>query len=190
MSKYCPFCGKDLREGAKFCRYCGKKIQDENVPQQTQMQSTATSPPPQQYSQPATTQPPTAPMQSKKPKKGLIIGLVAVVVVVIVLLLVFVYFFGGIIPGGNESNFHGTWESSSGFSTVELTFYKNKTYEFSSGFITETGTWKLNNDKLIIDSDMIGPGFVSANYEYEFTDDGNTLKLDYLNVPMYTFTKK
>ena len=28
MSKYCPFCGEELKDEAKFCKSCGKSLED------------------------------------------------------------------------------------------------------------------------------------------------------------------
>jgi uncharacterized membrane protein YvbJ len=28
MSKFCPFCGEELVDGAKFCKSCGKSLED------------------------------------------------------------------------------------------------------------------------------------------------------------------
>ena len=186
MTNNCPSCGKELKEGAKFCQYCGNKIQAQTVPP---------SPPPQQYQQPPTPQPAPAPMQPKKSKTGLIIGIVAVVVVVVVLLVVMLMFFsGGLNLGGDEGHFNGTWEQTLGTepytTTIQLVFNSDKTYEFKSGFITETGTWNIKNSKLVIESDMVGAGFISGEYDYEFSDNQNTLTLSYIGIDVYTFTKQ
>ena len=156
------------------------------IPQQTQP-----IPPAQQhYQQPPTPQPTSAPMQQKKSNKGLIIGIVAAVVVIVVVLIVVMMFFGGVITGGDEAKFYGDWEYDSGLSTVDFSFHKNKTYEFSSGFITETGTWEVKNSKLVIESDMIGPGFMSGNYDYEFSNNDNTVTLSFIGIEVYELTKK
>lgn len=222
MSKYCQFCGKELKKTAKFCQHCGNKIQIEKktpkatkdtskspspstqepsptpktpepeTPQPVTPQPTQPIPPAQQhYQQPPTHQPTSAPMQQKKSNKGLIIGIVAAVVVIVVVLIVVMMFLGGTIMGGDEAKFYGDWEYDvMGLSTADFTFHKNNTYEFSSGFIVETGTWEVKNSKLVIESDMIGPGFMSGNYEYEFSNNDNTVTLSYIGIDVYTLTKK
>jgi hypothetical protein len=224
MSKYCQFCGKELKKTAKFCQHCGNKIQiDKKTPKATKSppksngQSTQqTSPTPktpepaapqpvtpqqtqpippahQHYQQPPVHQPTSAPMQQKKSNKNLIIGIVVAVVAIVVVLIVVMMFFGGTIMGGDEAKFYGDWEYDVlGLSTADFSFYKNNTYKFisSSGYITETGTWEVKNNKLVIESDMIGPGFMSGNYEYEFSNNDNTLVLSYIGIDVYTLTKK
>jgi len=210
MSKYCQFCGKELKKGAKFCQHCGNKIQiEKQKPKATKAQAKSTSQTTQQPSptpepvapqpvtpqpvtpQPATQQPGAAPMQPKKSKTGLIIAIVAIVAVVVVLLIViFLFLDGGGILGGDEAKFYGDWEYDSGFSIVDFTFHKNNTYEFSAGFIVETGTWEIKNSKLVIESDMIGPGFMSGNYEYEFSNNDNTVTLSFIGIEVYELTKK
>jgi hypothetical protein len=229
MSKYCQFCGNELKKTAKFCPHCGNKVQIEKktskatkaptkstskskqktsptpktsepatpppvTPQPATPQPTQPIPPAQQhYQQQTTPQPTSAPIQQKKSNKGLIIGIVVAVVAILVVLIVVMMFFGGTIMGGDEAKFYGDWEYEVlGFSTSEFTFYKNNTYEFtsSSGFLVETGSWEVKDNKLVIESDMIGPGFMSANYDYEFSNNDNTVILTYLGFDMYTLTKK
>ena len=214
MSKYCPFCGIELKKGAKFCQNCGNKIQvEKKTTEFTQAPLKSSSSSAQQPSptpttpepvtpqpvtpqpitpQPVTQQPGAAPMQPKKTKTGLIIGIVAIVAVVVVLLIVILLFVGGGgIFGGDEAKFCGDWEYDfGGYSTVDFTFHKNNTYKFTSGYIIETGTWEVKNSKLVIESDMIGPGFMSGNYNYEFSNNDNTVVLSYLGIDVYTLTKK
>jgi len=198
MVKYCTFCGKEIKEGAKFCQQCGKKLKPEatekteiNKPIQ-QTQSPATPQPSQQTPPQMTPQPTSTPMQPKKSKKGLIIGLVAVVAVVVVLLIVVLILFGGGITGGNESDFYGTWESNvAGIWTYEMVFNSDKTLEYGlSGYTAEIGTWSVNNEKLVFTINMIGSEFSSGEYNYEFSDGGNTLTLKIGNVDNWVFTKK
>ena len=203
MSKYCPFCGKELKKGAKFCQNCGNKIQvEKKTTEATQAPSKSPSSSAQQPSPtPITPEPVTpqavtqqlgaAPMQPKKTKTSLIIAIVAIVAVVVVLLIVILLFVDGGILGGDEAKFCGDWEYDfGGYSTVDFTFHKNNTYEFTSGYIIETGTWEVKNSKLVIESDMIGPGFMSGNYDYEFSNNDNTVVLSFLGIDVYTLTKK
>jgi hypothetical protein len=132
-------------------------------------------------------------MQPKKSKTGLIIAIIAVVAVVVVLLVVvFLFLGGGGLISGNESDFYGTWESTvGGIWTYEMVFNSDKTLEYGlEGYSTKIGTWKVENNKLVLNIDIIGSEFSTGEYDYEFSNGGNTLKIKVGGIDNWVFTKK
>ena len=179
MSKYCPSCGTEVKEGYKFCLSCGVQLKDASAqppPVQTQ------APPPQEAGQPQT----YVPMQPKKTNMKFIGMLIAIIVIIIVVVAVVLLFLGG--GGATDSRFVGEWEQFSDYTTV--------TWEFKSGgdlniMSIKMGSWSVSGDKLCITpSSEWGGSTAQVCYNFEFSNDGNTMTLSLAGVEYTTLTKK
>ena len=175
MSKYCPSCGAEVKQGYKFCLSCGAQLKEASAqppPGQTQV------PPPQDLNQPQA----YVPMQPKKTNMKLIGMLVAIIVIIIVVVAIVLIFLGG---GATDSRFVGEWDSS---------LYG--TWDFKSGgdlniMSVNAGTWSVSGDKLCITfNSQWGGSTEQICYNFEFSNDGNTMKLSLAGVEFGTFTKK
>jgi hypothetical protein len=194
MPKFCGNCGAEVKKGYKFCLSCGKEINAITAKSTTQPQTIQTQP-----SQTQPTPPPVVPQLGyapTPPKKtntklllGIIIALIAIVIVIVVV-IIFVDGGGGILEG-SDSDFIGTWETNIGdFWTYQWIFNADKTLEYGlQGYTAEVGTWEVVNGKLHFKITVIGSDLSSQDYDYEFSNGGNTLELEINGVTMFTMTK-
>ena len=193
MGKYCPGCGSEVKEGSKFCQNCGAQIKSENKinsfeDQVAQPQKQQTSP--AQFS-PQTPAPPPqqqigqtqayAPIPPKRQNNKLIASVVVIIVVIILIGIIFLLFFGGV----SESRFVGNWEQQGGYPAI---WTINSDGSFES--IGIEGTWRLNDGKFCIKSDILGEYAGEICYDYQFSDNGNTLTLSFFGTENLVFTKK
>jgi hypothetical protein len=160
MSKYCPYCGVELREGAKFCSACGKKIGEQPA---TDGQSPSQQ---QRFTRPS------SPQKSKKKK---IIGISVIIIAIVILLLILFFLFGwsGSFSGA-DSRFVGEWVQDIGLgATVDWKFNNDKTLQTGSfgGAMYNVGTWDVKGDQLCLYNNAVC-------YTYEFSNNGNTLTLN------------
>lgn len=188
MPKYCPSCGADVKEGFKFCLSCGAQLQsdvtagpstfEEQAAQTSPTGAVAPVPPPQQpMAQQSTgqTQGYTPMMQPRRSNKNLIIALIAVVAVVIIIAVVVFIFLGG----GSDSRFVGTWNVSSGDSSIPIgatwTFEGNG--DLKMAYMDQNikiGTWSVQGDTICLESTYFsGKQCVS----YTLSNGGDTLTL-------------
>jgi len=132
-------------------------------------------------------------MQPTKSKKGLIIALVAIIAIVVIIVVV-VLLLGGTLStlSGDASKFVGTWETDvGGYFTYEMKFNSDKSLEYGmADYSIKVGTWNVQNNKLIIEITASGTDLSSQEYDYEFTDGGNTLTLRSGGIDIMTLTKK
>jgi len=186
MVKYCPSCGTKVKEGSKFCLSCGAELQTKISGGQDTQTLSAQAPLNQQPMQQQT----YAPMQPKKSKKGLIIAVIAIITIVIIIAIVLLLL-GGTLSG-DASKFVGTWESNiGGYSTYEMKFNSDKSFEYGLlGYSIKVGTWDVRNNKLILAITEIGTGLTSQEFDYEFSNGGNTLSLKSQGINVMTLTKK
>ena len=186
MPNFCSSCGAKIKGDYKFCLNCGAQIKIQ-TDQGSFKDQTA------QSLEPQTGQLQTyAPMQPKKSKTGLIIGIIIIVVILVVLLVAAFMFFGGGMTSGSGSEFYGAWETTMGdMMTYEIIFDSDNSLKYSiTGYVVEIGTWKVNNNKLNLTIDIPGSEFSSNEYEYEFSDGGNTLELKIDGISNLVLTKK
>ncbi len=186
MGKYCPSCGVKVKEGSKFCLSCGANLLTEQSGVQDTQSSSAQVP---QYQQPIQQQ--TYPtIQPKKSNKGLIIAIIAIIAIVVIIAIIFLLI-GGTL-GSDASKFIGTWESYiSGDYVADIKFNSDKSLEYGIyGYSLNVGTWNVQNNKLILVITEIGTDLTSQEYDYEFSDGGNTLTLKYQGIDIITLTKK
>ena len=178
MSKYCPSCGAEVKQGYKFCLSCGAQLKGASAqpsPSQTQV------PPPQDLNQPQA----YTPMQPKKTNMKLIGMLVAIIVIIIVVVAIVLIFLGG---GATDSRFVGEWEQFSDYTSI--------TWDFKSGgdlyiMSVKMGTWSVSGDQLCISpSSEWGGSTAKVCYNFEFSDNGNKMTLSILNEETLTLTKK
>ncbi len=134
-------------------------------------------------------------MPSGQPKKsnmklfGIIAAVIAVVVVIAVVLIM-VLGSGGF--DSDEENFVGTWEYSIMEMSVEYKFNSDNTLEIGSmGYTSEAGTWKVENGKLVLSMDSgMGQSIDAGTYDYNFSNNGNTLTLSMNGAEVMKFNKK
>ena len=190
MVKYCPSCGAEVKEGSKFCLGCGAQLQAEaSAPQAAQTPPPVAPVPPPQQPMPQQTY---APTQPKKTNTKLILGIIIAIVAIVVVLLVVFLFLGGGGLSGEAGKFVGTWEVDiSGFFTYEMKFNSDKSLEYGmSGYSSVVGTWDVQDGKLVTEITASGSDLVSQEYDYEFSNGGNTLILQYDGYDYMTLTKK
>ncbi len=192
MQNNCVKCGSPLGEGQKFCTNCGAKVLDSQVPASNEINNqnyenqNSQMPPAQGYHN---TQIPSK--SSKKPDKKLIAVILAVVVAVVVIAAVVFGIFGGEMLNSEESKFVGTWEYSVMGMSVQYKFNSDNTMDVGSmGQLSEVGTWKVENNKLVISSTtQVTSTVTEGSYDYSFSNGGNKLTLT-MNGYDITFTKK
>jgi len=177
MPKNCSSCGAEVKEGFKFCLSCGAQLQAEAA----QLPPAAPVPPPQNISQTQT----YAPMQPKKTNMKLIGILIAVIAAVVIVALVVFLFIGG---GATDSRFVGEWEQFSDYISVTWDFKSGGSLEIMD---IEAGTWSVSGDKLCVNpSSQWGGSSGEMCYNFEFSDNGNTLTLTIAGVESAVLTKK
>jgi len=91
------------------------------------------------------------------------------IVVAIAVLLICVGFSGCNEQSSEESKFLGTWIDDTGETTI---FHENGTTTSILGDLQGTGTWKLENDRLIITFQ----GLI-LTFDYSFSNNDETLTL-------------
>jgi hypothetical protein len=182
MGKYCPGCGSEIKEGSKLCKNCGAQIQTETnsstfedqVAQPSTQQTPPSQIPPQSSAPPPQQQigqkQANVPMSQKKSNNRLIATIVVIVVVIVIIAII--YF----LIGGSDSRFVGEWEQE-GIQVI-WTFYNDGSFE-SMGV---EGTWRVDGEKFCIKTDILGEFTGEICYDYEFSDNGNTLTLKNIGV--------
>ena len=121
-------------------------------------------------------------MSPKKSHKKLIIGIVAIIIVVIL----FVFF----IFAGDEGKFIGTWKHT--YTTTyedgnvtgqtkddgsKITFKENGTFTMENP--TNSGTWKLKDEKICFESESLAFFPLSKCWDYKFTINDKNLEFTY-----------
>jgi len=175
MTKFCIKCGTSIPDGAGFCLKCGTKVVQEPVEPI--------------YQQPYI--PPPPPKSNKK----IMIGAIAIVIIIILAGLL-VYFY---VYGNDEAKFIGTWRLESttvilnGESSTQagdgstVTFNSDKTFTmtYKSYYINDeyqiyniTGTWKLEDGKLCVESSSSSANSSAVCYTYKFSNSNKKLTLN------------
>ena len=179
----CPKCGAPVNEGVKFCSKCGANLMASTAPTPQPIKQPATQPS-QGYSQPI-----------KKSKTPLIIGLVvAVVAIVVVILLILLLTGGGV--SGDEAKLVGTWEYSMemgdfGEYNTAYVFNSDKSWEvgYAGSTPTKVGTWKIEDNKLVLSATGLGTEYSAGTYTYKFSNNDQKLTLGMNGINIMTFTK-
>ena len=186
MVRYCPSCQAKVKEGSKFCLSCGAKLQEEiSGVQATQESSAQTT----SYQQPMQQQT-YGIMRPEKSKKGLIIAVIAIIAIVLIIVIVLLLI-GGTLSG-DASKFIGTWEYSIGSDYLaDIKFNSDKSLTYSiSGYSIKIGSWDVRNNKLVWEITMSDIELSSQEFDYEFSNGGNTLTLISGGTNYMTLTKK
>jgi len=168
MSHYCPHCAVELIEGAKFCSACGKEV---DQPLVTDKKSKSQ----QKEEQPQTSVPLSTPQKSRK---KLIIGISAIIIAVVIAIVAIVYLLGGTSSfTGADSRFVGEWEQNLIEGPLLWKFNSDKTLETesSTGAMNNVGTWNIKDTQVCLYNN-------SVCYTYEFSNNGNTLTLNIVEV--------
>ena len=191
MVNYCPSYGSKVEEGFKFCLNCGGQLQqqetvDSGPPKNksTQTQSISTNDP-----VPITPQT----MRSAKSNKKLIVVIIAIVTIIIVIAAVVFLFLGS----GADSRFVGVWEleGGNGFTGSTMTFEGDGDWKMGYlGASFKVGTWNVQGDDfcLKMTNELIDMGQIIDDiqcYQYEFSNNGNTLALTVLGEDTMVLTK-
>jgi len=194
MGRYCPGCGSEIKEGSKFCQSCGTQIQSdtkintfEDQVAQPQTQQTPSAQFPQQTSAPAQQQigqtQAYAPMTPKKAYNKIIASVVVIIVVIVFISIIYFLF----LSGGSDSRFVGDWEQVGAYPAI-WTFNNDGSFE-SMGF--EVATWRINGNQICIKPNEMWEGFTTEMcYDFEFSNNGNTLTLSSNGFEFAKLTKK
>ncbi len=200
MPNYCPSCGSEVKEGYKFCLNCGGQLQpegtegpstpNEQAVQKPSINETSSVSPPQL---PMTQQSYSPTIQPTKSNKKLIMVLIAsVVIVVVIAVVVFV-----LLGSGADSRFVGNWqlEGGDGFTGSTMTFEGNGDWKMGYlGASFKIGKWNVQGDNFCLNMTNWFPemDYVLGNtqcYQYEFSNDGNTLTLSATGEATMVLTK-
>lgn len=200
MPNYCPNCGSEVKEGFKFCLNCGRQLQsegtegsskpNEQAARTTSIDETTSVPPPQQS---MTQQSYPHIMQPTKSNKKLIMVLIAIVAIVIVIsVVVFV-----LLGSSADSRFVGEWELEGGdsFTGSTMTFEGNGDWKMGYlGTSFKIGIWSVQGDNicLIMTNEFLDMDQLLGDtqcYQYEFSNNGNTLTLSATGEDTMVLTK-
>lgn len=174
MTKCCPSCGVEIKDGSRFCINCGIRIKQEP----------SSSKPSHQEQQLHYTQ-----MQSdilQKKSKGKLMAAAIVIIILVALIIGVAIFLGG--SQGEKNKFIGKWQWIGGSSTITFnadgTGYTEGPNFFGSGRTKTYFDWELSDGKLLWGNTM-----GSDKSDYGFKDNNTVLTITAEDGSAETFRK-